>query len=75
MSGVCNRFESNEARCLQTVSNMKGRSYLRDLALDERILLKRILNKCLGDVERICLTRFREQWLAVVNTALSLRIP
>jgi hypothetical protein len=54
---------------------MKGRSYLGDLAVDGRILLKRILNKCIGGVERICLARFRDQWLAVVNTALNLRSP
>ena len=53
---------------------MKGRGYLGDLALDGRILLKWILSKCIGDVERIYFARFRDQWLAVVNTELNLRI-
>jgi hypothetical protein len=69
---VARALRLNAYRLLE---NMKGRSYWGDLALDGRMLLKRILNKCVGDVERICLVRVRDQWLAVVNTALNFRLP
>ena len=75
MSGACNMHERNE-NCTQSLSeNMKRRNYLGDLALDGRILLKLILNKSVGDVERIDLAQCKDQWLAVVNTAKNLRVP
>jgi hypothetical protein len=66
MSGVC---------AYRLPENVKGRGQLGDVALDGRILLRRILSKRVGDVGRIYFARFRDQWLAVVNTELNLWIP
>jgi hypothetical protein len=48
---------------------------LEDLTVDERIILKLIINKWDGSMESIDLHQDRDRWRAVVNAVMKLRDP
>ena len=55
--------------------NLKERGHLEETGVDGRIILKLILRKWDGDVDRIDPTQDRGRWRALVNAVLNLRIP
>jgi hypothetical protein len=54
------------------LENLKGRE---ELGVDGRIILKWILGKEWEGVDWMKLARERDQWRAVVNTVMNLRVP
>jgi hypothetical protein len=50
-------------------------SDLEDQGIDGKIILKLILNKWDGVMDRIDLAQVRFRWRAVVNAAMNLRVP
>jgi hypothetical protein len=55
------------------VGNQKGRNHLKDLVVDDRIILEWILRKRCEGVECIQLAQDKDEWLAV-KTAINLWI-
>jgi hypothetical protein len=54
------------------VEKLEGKNHSDDLGVDGRIILEWILG---WDVEWMHLAQDRNQWLAVVNTIMNLRVP
>ena len=48
---------------------------MEDPGIDERIILKWVLEKWDGVMEWIDLTKERDRWRAVVNAVMNLRVP
>jgi hypothetical protein len=57
------------------MENAKGRDHTEDLGVDGKIILEWMLGKQWVGVDWIHLTQRRDQWWAVVNTVMNLRVP
>jgi hypothetical protein len=57
------------------VGKSKGRSPQEDLDMDSRIILKWILERGWGDMDRIHVAQDRDQWSVLVSTIMNLRVP
>jgi hypothetical protein len=57
--------------------NLKERSYSEDLGADERIIFEWTLGKLGGGggVDWMQMAQDRDQWWALVNTVMNLRVP
>jgi hypothetical protein len=56
--------------------SLKVRDHLEDLGVDEKIILRWILEKRGGgDVDWIRLAQDRDQWRTAVNTVMNLQVP
>jgi hypothetical protein len=53
----------------------KGSVPLVKTGVDGRMILKRILGKCLENMDRTHLAQDRGQWWALEKTAMNLRVP
>jgi hypothetical protein len=53
---------------------LKAKSYLRDLGVDEKLILKFIVQKWCEFVDLIHQSLKRDQWLDFVNTGVNLRV-
>jgi hypothetical protein len=64
-----------DQKCIQHFGQrkLKGRDHLGDQDIDGRIILKLILDNWI--VDWILLAQESDQWQAVVNTAMNLRVP
>jgi hypothetical protein len=56
------------------LENLKGRDHLEDLGVDGKIILEWILGKYDGKFWS-GYSWLRDQWRAVVNTVMNLRVP
>jgi hypothetical protein len=54
---------------------MKGRDHAEDLGVAVKIILEWILGKWVEGVDWMHLSQDRDQWWAVVNTVMILRVP
>jgi hypothetical protein len=61
--------------CNIFVLNLKRRDHLEILGVNERIILKRILEKMVFSMDLIHLARDRNNWRILVTMAMSLRVP
>jgi hypothetical protein len=57
------------------VGKPEGKRPLGVLGIDGRIILERILGKLREVVDWIHLARNRDQWLAIVNAVMNIRVP
>jgi hypothetical protein len=57
------------------VENLKGTNNSEDLDVDGKLILKWILRKRWEIVEWMHLAQDRDQWLALVNMTMNIRIP
>jgi hypothetical protein len=64
----------HQMQVLSTFMNLKGRSHLRDLDVDGRIIVKR-MEIGFDGMNWIHDAEFRNQWRAPVNTGMNLRVP
>ena len=55
--------------------NLREGSHLDDLNVEGRIILKWVFNEWDGGMDWIDMGRDRDRWLALVTTALHLRVP
>ena len=60
---------------MRTGGNLREGDHLKHPDVDGRIMLKWILEKLVGGMDLIDLTRDSGRWRAVVNTVMNLRIP
>jgi hypothetical protein len=73
MSTACITDGINE-KCVEFwPGNLRRRDDLENLGVDGRILLKLILKK--GGLADVSLSQDMDQWRAVMNTAMDVRIP
>jgi hypothetical protein len=56
------------------LENLKGRDHAEYVTIDERIILERILEKRWEVMDWIHLAQDRDQWRALVNTVMNLRV-
>ena len=54
---------------------MKEGDRLEDTGIDGRIILRRIFRRWGGSMDWIGLTQDTDQWLALVNAVMNLRVP
>jgi hypothetical protein len=58
------------------VEKPEGKNHPEDISVDGRIILKRMFGKQGGKfLDWIHLAQDRDQWWAVVNTVMNLRVP
>jgi hypothetical protein len=55
--------------------NVKEGDRLEDTGIDGRIILRRIFRRWGGSMDWIGLTQDTDQWLALVNAVMNLRVP
>jgi hypothetical protein len=55
--------------------NLKGEDYLKDLGVDSRNIRMNFREIGWKDVDLIHLAQNRDQWRALVNTVMNLRVP
>jgi len=67
------RMEDRRGVYRVLVGRPEGKSYLKDLGVDGRIILRWIFSKWDGDMDWI-LTQDRNRWRAVVNAVMNLRV-
>jgi hypothetical protein len=75
MDGACGTHEERRSSYRVLVVKPEGKSYLKDLGMDEGIILKYILKKWDGGKDWIDLTQDRDRCRAVVNTVMNLQFP
>jgi hypothetical protein len=51
-----------------------GRDHLEALGVDGRLVLQWVFKKCDGSVDCIDLTQDRDEWRALVNAVINLRV-
>jgi hypothetical protein len=54
---------------------LKEGHHLKDPGIDKRTILKWILQKWVGGLDRIDLVQDRNRWRAVVNAVMKFRVP
>jgi hypothetical protein len=57
------------------VGRPEGKSHLKDLDIDGRIILKWIFKKCDGAMDWIDMAQDRDRWRALVDAVMNLRVP
>jgi hypothetical protein len=55
--------------------NLREVDHLKDRGVDERVILKWIFEKWVGDMDWIDMAQDRDRWWAVVNALMNLRVP
>jgi hypothetical protein len=72
MGEICNTNRKND-KCTNILVVKMWRSRLEDLSVDGRVILKWILNKY--DLDCLHLAQEVDQWRALVNTEMNIRVP
>jgi hypothetical protein len=77
MGGACGTY-GGEERCIQAVMGKpEGKKHLKELGVDGRTILKRILKSGMGLVDSIDLGQNRDRWPApgLVNAITIIQFP
>ena len=74
-AGYVARIGNRRGAYTVLVGNLRVGDHLEDPSIDERIILKRILQKWDGGTDWIDLAQGRDKWRDLVNAAMNLHIP